>query len=414
MQSGTKNLHYGWIVTFTSLMVSIGAIGLARFGYTMLLPAMKEGLRLSEIQLGDLAMGNMIGYLILSIVGGLLASRFSPRRIISLSMIAVGGSMILTGIASNFTTAFLFRFITGAGSGSANVPVMGLISRWFSTRRRGLASGIVVSGSGFGLLFTGLVIPRVLDRFGDASVRYSWFLLGIITLLIAALSYVLLRDKPQDKGLLPIGGSSHAPTPPASSSLQWRGVYKKPAVWYLASIYFLFGFSYIIYTTFFAHYLIQEQAMAAKTAGSLWSFIGTVSLVSGFVWGSLSDRTGRRFALVCVFFLQGVSFTLFGLWKATGGYYLSAFFFALTAWSIPAIVTATSGDLVGARLAPAALGFVTLFFGLGQAAGPFTAGRITDLSGSYSHAFLTAAAAAFLGSVLSLLLLPKKKTEHSG
>ena len=62
------------------------------------------------------------------------------------------------------------------------------------------------------------------------------------------------------------------------------------------------------------------------------------------------------------------------------------------------------GDAVGHRLAPAALGFVTLFFGIGQAAGPWIAGAIADTSGSFSGAFLLAAFVAALGCIGSLLL----------
>ena len=83
----------------------------------------------------------------------------------------------------------------------------------------------------------------------------------------------------------------------------------------------------------------------------------------------------------------------------------------MTAWSIPAIMAALCGDVVGARLAPAALGFVTLFFGIGQAAGPVVAGVIADSSGSFSGAFLVAAAQAGTGAFASALL--KSGTEIS-
>ena len=61
---------------------------------------------------------------------------------------------------------------------------------------------------------------------------------------------------------------------------------------------------------------------------------------------------------------------------------------------------------MGARLAPAALGFITLFFGFGQAAGPFVAGRIAESSGSYTLAFVIAGVAAGLGAIASVFALP--------
>lgn len=66
---------------------------------------------------------------------------------------------------------------------------------------------------------------------------------------------------------------------------------------------------------------------------------------------------------------------------------------------------------MGPQMAPAALGFVTLFFGLGQAAGPSVAGALADATGSFRPAFLMAAGAAFLGGVGSLLLRPPRDNQ---
>jgi len=72
-------------------------------------------------------------------------------------------------------------------------------------------------------------------------------------------------------------------------------------------------------------------------------------------------------------------------------------------------VAAACGDYLGTRLALAALGFMTLFFGLGQAAGPSVAGAIADATDSFSSAFLLAAGVAFLGGLGSLLLRPPRQ-----
>jgi MFS family permease len=180
-------------------------------------------------------------------------------------------------------------------------------------------------------------------------------------------------------------------------------------VWHLALIYIMFGFSYIIYATFFADYLTGEAGFTKEAAGRLWMLVGLISFVSGFIWGTVSDVIGRKYGLALVYFLQGLCFLIFGLWKATPGYYLSALLFAFTAWSIPAIMAATSGDYLGPRLAPAALGFVTVFFGIGQAIGPTLAGYIGDFTGSYTWAFIIAGLAAFVGAGGALSLRPPRE-----
>ena len=91
-------------------------------------------------------------------------------------------------------------------------------------------------------------------------------------------------------------------------------------IWFLAGIYVLFGFSYIIYSTFFVRYLTAEAGFTTGTAGAMWSVIGLVSIASGFLWGMVSDRLGRKYGLAMVFFLQFASFSLFGLWRVPTGY----------------------------------------------------------------------------------------------
>ena len=423
----SQGLHYGWVILFMSVVTVLGCLGFARFGYTMILPHMKDGLGLTKTQAGNLATGNFVGYLVLAIIGGFLASRYGPRVVISLSMLLIGVAMFLTGLAPNFQMALLWRTLTGVGSGGSNVPAMGLVSAWFGAKRRGLAAGIAAGGSSVGLAITGPLIPYIIDAYGADGWRYSWYYLGAMTVIIAILCFVLLRNRPEDKGLVAIGLKESSP--PSSqdrpfgkaqdrpfgkaqdraSSLEWGLVYKSGAVWHLALIYIMFGFSYIIYATFFADYLTGEAGFTKEAAGRLWMLVGLISFISGFIWGTVSDVIGRKYGLALVYSLQGFCFLIFGLWKATPGYYLSALLFALTAWSIPAIMAATSGDYLGPRLAPAALGFVTVFFGIGQAIGPTLAGYIGDVTGSYTWAFIIAGLAAFVGAGGALSLRPPRE-----
>lgn len=404
-----RQFHYGWVILAMGVITVLGSLGLARFGYTMILPHMRIGMDLTKTQAGTLATANFVGYLVLAIVGGFLASRYGPRGVISASMFLIGAAMIMTGFASGFRMALVWRAVTGVGSGGSNVPVMGLVAAWFGTRRRGLATGIAASGSSVGLAITGPLIPRIIDAYGPDGWRYSWYYLGIGVILIALLCLVLLRNRPEEKGLSPIGEERSPGGPRAqASSLNWRTVYTSGAVWHLALIYVMFGFSYIIYATFFADYLTSEIGLTKDAAGWLWMAIGLVGIVSGFIWGSVSDTIGRKYGLALVYGLQGICFVTFGVWKAAPGYYISAFLFAITAWSIPAIIAAACGDYVGSRLAPAALGFVTLFFGIGQAVAPALTGYIGDITGSYTWAFVIAGLAAFMGAVGALSLRPSK------
>jgi sugar phosphate permease len=405
------------MVLVVSTLTVMGCLGFARFGYTLILPSMQAALDLSNTQTGALATANFVGYVILGVLSGFVASRFGPRRVVAVSMLVVGVTMVATGFADRFWGALVWRVLTGVGSGGANVPVMALLPAWFAARRRGLASGIAVSGSSLGLIVTGWVVPRILEVYGTEGWRSAWFMLGAAVLALGVLGWALLRDRPEEKGLQPIGlPPSDVPERPETAvqtqapvrkGLGWQQIYRTRAIWHLALVYVAFGFSYVIYATFFARYLQVEGGSSADAAGNLWAVVGWISVFCGLIWGSVSDAIGRQYGLALVYLVQAISFALFALWPSPAGHWISTVLFGLTAWSIPGIVSAACGDCVGARLAPAAFGFVTLFFGLGQAAGPSVAGILADRTGSFGPAFLLAAGVAFLGGVGSLLLRPQ-------
>ena len=338
-----------------------------------------RGWDLSNTHAGGLATANLIGYLALSVLGGALAARYGPRVVITVGLTVAAAGMLLTGFANSFAAAAAWRALTGIGSGASNVPVMGLLAAWFVQRRRGLAAGIGVTGSSFALIVLGLFVPHVLAAYGWNGWRICWFFFAGITLGMAVLAFAILRNCPSDLGLLPLGAPKGSLDGDCRArELNWRSVYRSGVVWHLGLIYVAFGFSYIIYMTFFTKYLITEGGYTQGAAGRLFMIMGWFSLLCGLVWGSVSDRLGRKTALVTVYIIQAVAFSLFALWPSSPGFVLSAVLFGLSAWSIPAIMAATCGDLLGPRLAPAGLGFITLFFGIGQAAGPGVAGIMAD------------------------------------
>jgi len=403
----SRRLHYGWIVLAAGTLVVFGSLGLARFGYTMVLPDMQEGLGIDNTQTGALATANLIGYLALAVIGGVAAARYGPRLVIAAGLALAGAGMLLTGIATGFPDAAAWRVLTGIGSGASNVPVMALLAAWFSTKRRGLASGIAVAGSALGLIFAGAVVPRVLSAYGDDGWRTCWFIFGGITLLLAVGSLILLRNRPVELGLKPVGTEGGDAIPDQKrEGLQWGRVYRSRTVWHLGLVYIAFGFSYIIYMTFFTKHLIAEGDYTQDRAGDLFMTMGWVSLVCGLLWGTVSDLIGRRRALIIVFLIHAAAFSLFALWRTPSGFTLSAVLFGLSAWSIPAIMAAACGDVLGPRLAPAALGLITLLFGIGQAVAPSIAGAMADASGSFVTALLLAAGVALLGAVGAFLLRP--------
>jgi len=407
---GRGKMHYGWVVIFMGLLTTIAAHGFGRMAYTIILPAMKDGLQLDYTQLGLLGTGNFIGYLTMAIIGGFLAARFGTRIVITLALVLMGITMVLTGLAENFGFAFGMRLMTGLGNGAAYVPAMALGSAWFSMERRGFATGIVSGGIGAGTLISGLVVPPILQAFGPEGWRMSWYILGGAVLVISGVVFLFIRSRPEDKGLSPIGVQKKDDRAAASgiqskvSSLDWTRIYKMPSVWYLGLVYFFYGLSYIIYMVFFAAYLVKEIGLSQAWAGTLWATVGGLSVFCGVIWGSISDRLGRSRGAALAYLVLGISYIIYALVKVKFGFYLSAVLFGFTAWSIPTIMAAAAGDFVEPRLAPAGLGFITLFFGIGQALGPLLGGYIADVTHSFTIPFLVAGGISLAGMVFSLFL----------
>jgi sugar phosphate permease len=403
-------IHYGWIVIAMGTLTTIGAHGFGRMAYTLILPSMKDGLHFSYAELGLLGTGNFIGYLSLAIIGGFLASRYGSRVVISLGLVLMGLTMILTGFTQSFSFAFIMRLLTGFGNGAAYVPAMALGSAWFVLRRRGFATGIVSAGIGGGTLIAGLIVPPLLKIYGSEGWRFAWYYLGGGVLIISCLVYAFVRSQPEEKGLSPIGfdeakDSLKSPAEAGKAkSIQWGLVYRVKEMWYLGFVYFMYGFSYIIYMTFFAAYLTKEMGLSQAEAGAIWAMVGGLSIFCGVIWGGISDLMGRKYGSALAYITLAAAYVIFALVRNPIGFYLSAVIFGLTAWSIPTIMAAAAGDYLGSKLAPAGLGFITLFFGVGQALGPAVGGYLADVTRSFLIPFLLASGVSFAGMFFSFYL----------
>jgi sugar phosphate permease len=400
--------HYAWIIAFTGTLVTILAHGFGRMSYSVILPSMKDGLSLNYTQIGLIGTGNFIGYLSLAIIGGFLAARFGVRRVVFVSLIIIGIALFLTGFSESFLFAFIMRLFAGAGNGSSYVPIMALPAAWFAAKNRGLATGIVSGGIGVGLFLSGVIIPPVITHFGRDGWRYAWFFMGIAVFVLAFVCYAFLRNNPKEKGLSMYGGDEEQKGGAKVTLFSaWKDIIREAEIWKLGCVYFMYGFSYIIYLTFFVAYLTKEIGISSSTSGVIFAVLGVFSIFCGVVWGSISDVLGRRYGSMLAYITLAISYLIFAFYKVEAGFYLSAVVFGISAFSIPTIMAAAAGDAVGGRLAPAGLGFITLFFGIGQALGPAIAGWIKDTTGTFTNAFILSAVISLIGAGGSLILRKK-------
>ncbi len=418
MQESNSRLpfHYGWVIVFTGTLCIFACLGFGRFALGMLLPSMASTLNLTYSQMGFISTGNFLGYLASVLISGFLAQRTGARKLIFLALLLVGTSMILVSRARNFEYVLVLYFLTGVGSGASNVPVMGLVSHWFASTIRGKAAGFIVIGSGFAIVLSGRLIPFINKIVGAEGWRTSWLILGCTVLVISFAGLILLRNRPEEKGLKPIGSDVTAPFYSEIIDKMKAKIYKRKVIYHLGAIYFLFGYTYVIYATFIVTTLVRERGFSESVAGSFWSWVGFLSLFSGPVFGALSDRLGRKAGLMIVFLLQMISYVLVAT-KLPGIFlYLSIGFYGIVAWSVPSIMAAAVGDYFGAHRAGQAFGLVTFIFGLGQIIGPAVAGVLAERTGSFSGSFYMAATLAGTAILLTAFLKKPQSNnqEHTG
>lgn len=404
-----RNIHYGWVVVLAGTLTIVAVLGLGRFSLGMLLPSMGSDLQLGYSKMGYIGTGNFIGYLVGVLISSRLVKRFGYRAVISGGIFLVGSSMILVGTANGFLLVLATFFFTGIGSGLGNVPVMGLVSHWFGSSLRGRAAGLMVSGIGLGIMITGMLIPAV-NRWTvqGQGWRTNWMVMGGLVLAISVLCFLLIRNCPEDMGLQVVEKRGAAKSKKQSTSLTTKSVNRgKRTLYHLGGIYFFFGFTYVIYVTFVITTLISDYGFSEAVAGRFWFWFGLLGMLSGPLFGSLSDRIGRARTLALVYAFQGVSHMLLALNPIPGAIYVSIGLFAICAWSVPSIMAAAVGDYLGPLKAAAGFATVTLFFSIGQISGPALAGIMAEKSGSFSQAYLVAALLTGIAAFLSLSL-PKK------
>ncbi|WP_303721602.1 MFS transporter [Malonomonas rubra] len=398
-----KGIHYGWVIVIVGTLTIVACLGLARFAFGMLLPAMRDALSMSYDDMGLLGTANFAGYLVAVGATPLLLHRFSPRQLISCGLFLISGCILAIAISRSYIPVLILYTLVGIGSGLANIPLMVLVSYWFRRERRGQAAGLIVIGSGFAIIFSGFAIPYLNNRFGPDGWRAGWLLIALIVLLIALFATALIRNNPAEKGLEPVGKKSLDDYDPAITKGRFSSV---QILAHLGALYFVFGATYVIYGTFIVTTMIEEYAFPEASAGHFWSWVGFFSLFSGTLFGTLSDRVGRKGGLMVVFSVQTLAYLLAGLNLGTTAVFGSVVLYGVAAFAIPAIMAAAVGDYLGKARAATGFSLITFCFAIGQTLGPAVAGMVAESSGTFTGSYLSSAALTGCAVILAFFLPP--------
>ncbi len=402
-------LHYGWLVVVAAVFSIFVCLGIGRFALGMLLPTMGDALILNYVQMGWISSANFVGYLLGALWARRLIGPIGERRLITMSLILIVATMLGVAVSGNIFTLIILYGCTGLGSGIAMVCTLALLPHWFAPQWRGRAIGYLSIGMGLAIMLAGWSIPKVNAELGLDGWRAGWSGLAVLCLPLILFCLLVVRNRPMDLGLAPFGGirdvgDFQIALGAVSNAAGGSARRVRRALVRLGLIYFLFGATYVVYTTFFVTTLVLEQGLEEAEAGRFWIWLGGCSLLCGPLLGSFSDRMGRRAGIALSLAMQAAAFGAITYGDSEIAVYTSVILFGLSAFSVPLIMSATVADYASPERTAAIIGTITVVFGIGQLLGPVVAGAIAEYAESFTPAYLVSAALVTLALAIALTL----------
>jgi MFS family permease len=344
---------------------------------------------------------------LLAIAMGGVNDRLGPRMVITVCGFMLGLGFLLMSQTSALWQLYLFYgVIIGTGMSGAFVPLTSTVARWF-VKRRSTMTGIVVAGIGVG----GLIAPPLANwLISIYDWRVSYIILGGIALVAVILFAQLLRRDPAQMGLTPYGETKEEIELKGSTrafSLKEAASVRQFCLAF--SMFFCLGFSMFTILVHIAPHATDLE-FSATTAANILAVAGGGGVIGMLVLGWAADRIGNRQVFILGFALMAAA--LFWLISATEAWalYLFAAVFGFAAMGCAVSESPLVAELFGLRSHGLILGVINMGFCIGAALGPFLAGYIFDVTGSYSVAFLVCAAVSVAGLILSAVLTPAKTT----
>lgn len=389
-----------WRYAFASVVVTISTLGFGRMSYGILMPFMKESLSLTYAQAGMLATTNSLGYLGMVLFAGILAAKWGSKRLVVFGVALVAIGLMYMATVQSYAASLVGMFVLGVGTAFTYTPLVTIVVGWFP-QRRGMMIGFLVSGLGLGTLISSLLIPLFTSWFSMDGWRYLWFVYGLLSLLFALAALLILRDPP-----VPLLNKEQK-----EQSL-WREVYLHKSVLLVAIIYGLIGFAYLIPQSFLFSYILEFK-IDRFMAGKIMALGGLMSILSGPLWGIISDRIGRKKSLLITLLTGAMSMLIPVIYPVLIGFVISQFFWGITIVGMLSLIQALSTEQIHASYAPIALGYVTIYFASGQLLGPGLGGWMVDHIGGISSALLLCFGLLMLAFLFSLRLQKKKPNSSS-
>ncbi|MHA7060953.1 YbfB/YjiJ family MFS transporter [Azospirillum argentinense] len=370
-------------VLIGGVLVLVISMGVGRFAFTPILPAMQAATGLGTDAAGLLASLNYLGYFLGALGVGLVPQGAARTAVFRTALIASVTSTAGMGFTEGMVAWAMLRFVSGLAS--AGLFILGIAMTLDALARAGRESwtGWLYTGVGLGIASSGLFVAVMGDRLGW---RGDWLWLGLACLGFGTLSWLWVSDPPREPG--------HTVAARPTSAPAFRP--SVPMV-LLTLAYFLEGAGYIVTGTFLVA-ILKTMPETAQLGGAAWMVTGLAAMPSGILWAAAGRRLGLWRALILAHVVQAVGILL-PITGSPAAALLSAVLFGGTFVGIVTLSFTLGRHLSGGASARV-IGALTAVYGLGQIIGPVPAGLVVARTGSFDSALLGAAAAVLAGALL--------------
>lgn len=261
---------------FAGLCASLVGIGLARFGYTPLIPPLIESQWFAAQDVVYLGAANLVGYLVGALVGRPLAARWTSRTTLRVMMMLASFAFFACAFPLSISWFFAWRLLSGVAGGIIMVLVASTVLPHVPVNRRGMASGAIFLGVGVGIAASGTLVPMLLG----IGLRETWLGLGALALLLSAASWFCWPQAPVVHGA-PVG--AQPPAPLAGARLDLNVLYVQ---------YALMAVGLVPMMVFVVDYVARGLGWGTHTAALFWIAYGVGAIAGPVVYGMLTDRIG--------------------------------------------------------------------------------------------------------------------------
>jgi OFA family oxalate/formate antiporter-like MFS transporter len=296
-----------------------------------------------------------------------------------------------------------FGVVGGIGIGLCYSATTPPAIKWFPSAKKGLITGIVVSGVGLAAVYVSPLTQVLLER---TSIPTTFMSLGLgATVLICVFSQ-FLTNPPAGYVAVAAGAPAAAAAKPltARRDLDWNEMLRGAQFYQLWLMFILAASAGLM--------IIAHVAIIAKEQARWeWGFVPVAMLaifntIGRVVSGYLSDRIGRTRTMVLAFALQALNMFAFASYTSPALLVFGSAFTGLCYGTVFTLMPAATADFYGVRNLGVNYGLVFTAFGVAGVLGPLLGGRIRDVAGSYTMSYTISACMLLLAAVLAFVIRP--------